>query len=84
MVAYGEYIPLCVENNSVFAYARRYKDELIVVVNNFYGQDAKVSINEIDVEGETKILLSNYKDSGSDLKNLNLRPYESIIYYIVK
>ncbi|WP_027308130.1 alpha,alpha-phosphotrehalase [Caloramator sp. ALD01] len=85
VVAYGEYIPLCVEHKSVFAYARSYKDELLVVVNNFYGEPTKVNLEgEIDLKGRVEILLSNYRDSGLDLSNLTLRPYESVVYYIVK
>ncbi|MBZ4663717.1 MAG: treC [Caloramator sp.] len=85
VVAYGDYIPLCVEHERVFAYARRYKDELIIAVNNFYGEPTKVNLEgEIDIKGRVEILLSNYKDSGVDLYNLTLRPYESVVYYIVK
>ncbi|SHE38084.1 alpha,alpha-phosphotrehalase [Caloramator proteoclasticus] len=85
VVAYGDYIPLCVEHKSVFAYARSYKDELLVVVNNFYGEPTKVNLEgEIDLKGRVEILLSNYRDSGLDLSNLTLRPYESVVYYIVK
>ncbi|GFR35710.1 alpha,alpha-phosphotrehalase [Thermobrachium celere] len=85
VVAYGDYRPLCVEHDRVFAYARSYKDELVVVVNNFYGETTKVNLEgEIDLKGNVKILLSNYKDSGLDLSNLVLRPYESVVYYIVK
>ena len=40
---------------------------------------------EIELEGKkVEILLSNYKDSPIDISNISLRPYESVIYKIIK
>jgi trehalose-6-phosphate hydrolase len=51
VVAYGDIMPLEQNHPSVFAYKRTYKDETLVVINNFY---AKPTIVHVDVE-EIKI-----------------------------
>lgn len=86
VVAYGDYKPLLEENRDVFSYMRSYNSQSILVVNNFYGKETEIDIPKEVLEGakEVKILLSNYKDSSCEFDNLLLRPYESIVYYIVK
>lgn len=86
VVAYGDYTPILEENSDVFTYVRTYNNENILVVNNFYGKETKIDIPKEIFKGakEVKILISNYKDSSCEFDNLLLRPYESIVYYIVK
>lgn len=83
VIAYGDYIQLLKEDNKVYAYERNYNGEKLVVVNNFYGKEYKVDLSK-EIENledfNKKILLSNYDESGLDLRDLILRPYESIVY----
>lgn len=84
IIAYGDYTPILKDHNSIFSYLRTYKDELLLVINNFYGE--KTSFNLPDLihpeEWKTKILISNYNDSTTDIKEIVLRPYESIVYHL--
>lgn len=78
VIAYGDFEALDQRNPSVLAYARRWQDEEVVVVNNFYRKPA-VWECPVDLTGFT-CLLSNYPDS--EVKNtLHLRPYESLVLY---
>lgn len=86
VIAYGSYIPVAKEHSKIFSYLRAYKDEKLLVVNNFYGEKTEFLIPEklnID-EYNSKILISNYKGSPNLSSKVELRPYESIVYYLVK
>ncbi|MBE6091182.1 MAG: alpha,alpha-phosphotrehalase [Clostridium beijerinckii] len=72
------------ENNKVLSYVRNLGDATILVINNFYGESTKVEIPDeyANKSAKSKILISNYKDSSVLNKELNLRPFESIVYHI--
>ena len=87
IIAYGSYKPLLVDNARAFGYTRSYKDQLFVVLSNFYDEEITIDLGkEVDIEGyNTKdILISNYKDSTLEMNNISLRPYESIAYMLEK
>ncbi len=72
------------ENNKVLSYVRNLGDTTVLVINNFYGESTKVEIPDeyANKSAKSKILISNYKDSSVLNKELNLRPFESIVYHI--
>lgn len=80
-IIYGDYELLNPEDENVFAYTRELNGEKILVVCNFKENPAKFRLKE-DLEKEPEILLSNYKDSALNLYELDLRPYEAIMYKI--
>lgn len=86
IISHGSFIPLYEEDDQIFAYMRSYEGERLLVINNFYKEETIFELpKKIDLEGsKMKILTSNYKDSSEDIKNLILRPYESIVYHIEK
>ena len=84
IITYGDYRLLLAEHEQVFAYARQWKNETLLVVNNFYREPVTLTADEIGMSpehGKGGILLSNYADSPEDLRALQLRPYESVVYY---
>ncbi|MGE7884434.1 alpha,alpha-phosphotrehalase [Bacillus sp. NPDC094077] len=86
VITEGEYAILDENHPKIWAYTRTVNDEVLLVINNFYGEEITYSIPEnvqLD-EMKQEILLSNYKDSSKDIKNLVLRPYESIVYRYTK
>lgn len=84
VISDGSFKIILENHDKVYAYTRSYKNTNLIVLNNFYGEDTEATIEKELIEGNSKILISNYKDSGSLSKNIKLRPYESIVYIIEK
>ncbi|SFC56554.1 glycoside hydrolase family 13 protein [Clostridium uliginosum] len=80
-IVYGDYKLLNANDKNVFAYIRKLNEERILVVCNFYETTA-IFKYEGNIEKEAEILLSNYKDSSTNIKELILKPYEAIMYKI--
>ncbi len=76
VISEGSYIPLEEGHPYIYAYKRQYKNEELIVINNFY--DVNTSI-DIDIQ-DYKILISNY-DEHTLNNHLQIRPYESIVLY---
>lgn len=84
LIAYGKYESLSKKHPQVYAYMRSFKEQKLIVLNNFYGENTQFLLpKEINIEGyESKILLSNYEDSPKLNRSTSLRPYESICYLL--
>lgn len=80
IITYGDYKLLLDADPQIFAYTRNWKDEKLLVISNFYGKDTVVDL-QFEEDKQPEILLSNYEDSPRKLNQLQLRPYESIVYY---
>ncbi|MBS3197257.1 alpha,alpha-phosphotrehalase [Turicibacter bilis] len=79
VIADGTYEPMLVDHEAVYAYRRLLDNEVLMVLNNFYGKDTTVTLNIEDFDDYT-CLLSNY-ESQNLTNQMTLRPYESIIFY---
>lgn len=80
----GDYQLILNDHHAIFAYIRNNGNEKLLVLNNFYGEEAEFELTgnlELD-KMESTILLSNYLDSSEDFQSGKLRPYESIVYYL--
>ncbi|EJO5346654.1 alpha,alpha-phosphotrehalase [Clostridium botulinum] len=86
IISYGDFELILEEDKSIFAYLRHYKNEKLLVINNFYEKEAlfKLPIDLNPCEYKSKVLISNYIDSSIDFKEIKLRPYESIVYHLEK
>lgn len=82
----GDYQLLLADHPNIFAYTRNGEKEKLLVINNFYGTETSFQLpKDIEIDDFTsEILISNYHDSNQDFKNINLRPYESIVYNLKK
>ncbi|OQR54971.1 alpha,alpha-phosphotrehalase [Bacillus sp. CDB3] len=82
----GKYDVLDGNHPKIWAYTRTVDNEVLLVINNFYGEEITYSVpGNVQLDGmKQEVLLSNYKDSSKDITNLNLRPYESIVYRYTK
>ena len=74
---YGTYKQYLRTDKHVYSYLRSY-DQNILVVTNFFDVEAKVSI---DMEIK-ELLLSNYDERTYNLRDLTLKPYESIVVLV--
>ena len=77
-IVYGDYALLNEDDPNVFAYIRTLGEDKVLVVCNFYDQHVTFSYPNERVSVE--VMLSNYKDSSTQLKRLTLRPYEAVMY----
>lgn len=84
VISHGSVDMILEEHNKVFGFTRTYENVMLVVLNNFYGEDTEVVLEDELLQGNSRILISNYKDSMELGKNISLRPYESVAYIIEK
>ncbi|HDR6310718.1 TPA: alpha,alpha-phosphotrehalase [Bacillus cereus] len=86
VITEGEYAILDGNHPKIWAYTRTVNDEVLLVINNFYGEEITYSVPaHVQLDGmKQEVLLSNYKDASKDITKLNLRPYESIVYRFKK
>ncbi|MFC4767111.1 alpha,alpha-phosphotrehalase [Effusibacillus consociatus] len=83
VIAYGEFQLILEEDPQIFAYIRAYKNEALLAINNFYGKEAIFELPEdVAVQGESRVLISNYKDTEDNFRKLTLRPYESVAFHV--
>ena len=82
IITYGDYQLLFENDPQIFAYTRNWNGEKLIVISNFYGKEITVDMQLEKAIVHPEILLSNYDDSPVTLERLNLRPYESIVYYV--
>lgn len=77
VISDGHYEP-CFENHpSIYAFKRKYHQEELLVLNNFYSEN--VTVNLDDISGY-HVLLSNYEKHALE-KHLVLKPYETLVLY---
>ena len=79
-IVYGDYTLLSLNDKNIFAYSRALNGDKILVVCNFYGNEVNFKFQQDFNYAE--ILLSNYNDSSALIENLNLRPYEAIMFRV--
>lgn len=84
IISHGNFELILKEHDKIFSYIRTYKNEKLLVINNFYGTETTFKLpSHINFyEYKSKILISNYEDSSIDFKEIKLRPYESIVYHL--
>lgn len=75
LISEGEYEPYALEHDAVLAYTRKYQGEKLLVLNNFYGEEASIEIPNEFLNGD--ILIGNYPDHQLR-EDYTLRPYESL------
>ena len=81
IVVYGDYELLLKDHKSVFSYIRKYNNEKILVVCNFYKEEVPFNLDNVEIKEK---IISNYKDDYKNFKNIKLKPYESFVYFIKK
>ncbi|WP_337017618.1 alpha,alpha-phosphotrehalase [Oceanobacillus massiliensis] len=81
IITYGDYQILFEDDPQIFAYTRNWNKEKLIVISNFYGKEVTVDLQLEKNIASPMVLLSNYPDAPETLEQLNLRPYESIVYY---
>jgi trehalose-6-phosphate hydrolase len=82
----GNYELVSENHESIFAFVRETDTDMLLVINNFYGKDTTFALPvKFVIDGVSNtVLLSNYEDSAPLGNEIQLRPYESIVYHLKK
>ncbi|KXT75296.1 alpha,alpha-phosphotrehalase [Streptococcus sp. DD12] len=75
IISEGTYRPVLEDHQQVYAFERLYKDEKLLVLNNFYDQTVELDLPEGYQEGE--VFLTNQELAKWD-KKLLLKPYQTL------
>ncbi len=79
VISEGSYQAFVPEHESVYGFVREYESHKLLVLNNFFGETAKVQLPLDYLSGE--ILIDNYR--GTQLtEHLQLQPYQAIAILI--
>lgn len=83
LIYQGHIKPLWEEHPQVFGYLRYLKQQKLLVITNFYGQETDVHLPAEFTKSDCQILLSNYQRSAAKLSaNLKLQAYEVLVLKI--
>ncbi|WP_250277861.1 alpha,alpha-phosphotrehalase [[Clostridium] colinum] len=84
IISEGSFKMILKDHNKIFAYTREYKNQHLLVLNNFYGETINLILQEdlIKNKDKSKILISNYNEENILQENMIIKPYESIVYLI--
>ncbi|CDU00923.1 Trehalose-6-phosphate hydrolase [Vibrio coralliirubri] len=80
----GSYQDLQPDHSSIFAYVRENEGQILLCINNYYGEEAECVLPERFDMSKAKSLLSNYQQANTSvaLHHQVLRPYETRILLI--
>ena len=86
IITEGDFTPILEDDVDVFAFIREFRDDKLLVINNFYGKSTEMALpSHLNLDRyQSEMLLSNYEDSMPLTNKLILRPYESIVYHLKK
>jgi oligo-1,6-glucosidase len=82
IIVYGSYRAILNEHGQLFAYIRELGSEKLLVVCNFFGEDAEFAYPELQLES-AELLLSNYGSAmPENVCQFRLRPYEAAVFLL--
>ncbi|KGX92891.1 trehalose-6-phosphate hydrolase [Pontibacillus halophilus JSM 076056 = DSM 19796] len=86
IITEGDFELILKDDPQVFAYVREREDEKLIVLNNFFDQATSVTLpKHIDVAPYKKdVLISNYEDPATQVEQVTLRPYETVVFHLTK
>ncbi len=81
IIVYGDYTPLLEKDEKIFSYLRQMGDDRLLVILNFYKEEAIFRLPGHIGFKEKELIISNYQGStDQSLSNLKLKPYEAKVY----
>ncbi len=81
IISDGTFKMILKDNNKIFAYIREYKNQILLVISNFYSENVNITLDKNLIKNN-KVLISNYKEENILKENMEIKPYESIVYLI--
>jgi trehalose-6-phosphate hydrolase len=87
VLTYGDFELILEDHPEIFAYFRNGENgEKLLVVNNFYGKETQFTLpGGIALDGyKADVLISNYESVPEDYSSFTMRPYESVVFHLIK
>ncbi|WP_332692821.1 glycoside hydrolase family 13 protein [Halalkalibacter lacteus] len=85
IIVYGSYDLLKEDDPAIFAYTRTYEEKQLVVITNFYENEAEFTMPEGLVFKNIQLLINNYNvKANNDISRFMLKPYEARVYLVTK
>lgn len=76
----GEYQVYFADDPQLYVYTRSLANEVILVINNFYGENCNFIFPEaLQSYSGVEYLLNNYPELPDDWRQFTLRPYQSVV-----
>lgn len=82
VIIWGEYNLILENHLNIYAYTRIYKDEVLLVINNFSSFAQEFNWETSKEFSNVELLISNYNVEDKDYKKIELKPYESRVYLL--
>lgn len=79
IIAEGSFKAILQEHEEIFAYQRRYLQEELLVMTNFFEAPVEVTLCDVEIAGY-EFLLSNYEERPLE-QTIILRPHEAVVFY---
>jgi trehalose-6-phosphate hydrolase len=80
LIYQGHIKPLWQEHPQIFGYLRYLKQQKLLVITNFYGQQTDIQLPVEFAKSDCQVLLSNYQRQATDLAaNLKFQAYEALV-----
>lgn len=81
VIVYGAYKLILDADEQIYAFTRTLKDDRLLVILNFTADETAFVLPADIPFGKFELLIGNYQvDSGQDIRQFTLRPYESRVY----
>lgn len=85
VITTGDYVDLYPEDLAIFGYQRTSENQILICLNNFYGEHIECTLPESVKLDNAQILLSNYASSDEELlHSQSLKPYETKVILITR
>ncbi|MER2063047.1 MAG: alpha,alpha-phosphotrehalase [Alkalibacterium sp.] len=81
IVQEGSYEAIALDHPSIFAYAREYDGQKLLVLNHFYAEEDKITLPDELLEGESSYLIGNSGERKLE-KTFTMKPYETAAFLI--
>ncbi|EPH95215.1 alpha amylase, catalytic domain protein [Enterococcus faecalis 13-SD-W-01] len=80
--AHGTFDLILGDDPDIFAYLRRYENQVFLVLANISGKERKIALHEESVKQDWKLILSN-TGSKTIAKEMTLAPYDALLFKAV-
>ena len=79
IISEGSYKPAFEDSQQVYSFERQFKDQKLLVLNNFYATEVEIELPAAYQNGQ--ILIANYEDAEVSEKII-LKPYQTLAIYV--